>query len=85
MLLQDVRFIEKMARFDRECISERVVHAKGAGAHGYFQVYRSMEAYTKAKFLRDPEKEPPVFVRFLAVIGGGVLLIRCVIPRGLCR
>ncbi|MEA1909182.1 MAG: catalase [Euryarchaeota archaeon] len=70
VLLQDVRFIEKMAHFDRERIPERVVHAKGAGAHGYFQVYKSMEAYTKAKFLQDPEKETPVFVRFSTVTGG---------------
>ena len=70
VLLQDIRFIEKMAHFDRERIPERVVHAKGAGAHGYFQVYRSMEAYTKAKFLQDPEKKTPVFVRFSTVTGG---------------
>jgi len=70
VLLQDVRFIEKIAHFDRERIPERVVHAKGAGAHGYFQVYKNMEAYTKAKFLRDPEKTTPVFVRFSTVTGG---------------
>jgi len=70
VLLQDVRFIEKMAHFDRERIPERVVHAKGAGAHGYFQVYKSMEAYTKAKFLQDPENKTPVFVRFSTVTGG---------------
>ena len=70
VLLQDVRFIEKMAHFDRERIPERVVHAKGAGAHGYFQVYKSMEAYTKAKFLQDPEKKTPVFIRFSTVTGG---------------
>ena len=70
VLLQDVRFIEKIAHFDRERIPERVVHAKGAGAHGYFQVYKSMEAYTKAKFLQDPEKKTPVFVRFSTVTGG---------------
>ena len=70
VLLQDIRFIEKIAHFDRERIPERVVHAKGAGAHGYFQVYKSMEAYTKAKFLQDPEKKTPVFVRFSTVTGG---------------
>jgi len=42
VLLQDVQFIEKISHFDRERIPERVVHAKGAGAHGYFQVYKSM-------------------------------------------
>ncbi len=70
VLLQDVQFIEKIAHFDRERIPERVVHAKGAGAHGYFQVYKKMEAYTKAKFLQDPKKKTPVFVRFSTVTGG---------------
>ena len=70
VLLQDVHFIEKMAHFDRERIPERVVHAKGAGAHGYFQVYKSMTPYTKAKFLQDPQKKTPVFVRFSTVTGG---------------
>jgi len=70
VLLQDVQFIEKMAHFDRERIPERVVHAKGAGAHGYFQVYKNMTPYTKAKFLQDPEKKTPVFVRFSTVTGG---------------
>jgi catalase len=67
-LLQDVQFIEKMASFDRERIPERVVHAKGAGAHGYFQVNKSMAKYTKAKFLQDPKKKTPVFVRFSTVV-----------------
>ena len=70
VLLQDVQFIEKMAHFDRERIPERVVHAKGAGAHGYFQVYKSMAPYTKAKFLQDPKKKNSVFVRFSTVTGG---------------
>jgi catalase len=70
VLLQDVQFIEKMAHFDRERIPERVVHAKGAGAHGYFRVYKSMAPYTKAKFLQDPKKKIPVFVRFSTVTGG---------------
>src|SRR3972149_5706100 len=69
VLLQDVHFIEKLAHFDRERIPERVVHAKGAGAHGYFQAYKSMAEYTCAKFLQDPEKQTPVFVRFSTVVG----------------
>ncbi|MGA2310329.1 MAG: catalase [Candidatus Bathyarchaeia archaeon] len=69
VLLQDVHLIEKLAHFDRERIPERVVHAKGAGAHGYFQVYKSMEKYTCAKFLQDPKKKTPVFVRFSTVVG----------------
>jgi len=68
-LLQDVHLIEKLAHFDRERIPERVVHAKGAGAHGYFQVYKSMAKYTCAKFLQDPKKKTPVFVRFSTVVG----------------
>lgn len=69
VLLQDVHLIEKLAHFDRERIPERVVHAKGAGAHGYFQVYKSMAEYTRAKFLQDPKKKTPVFVRFSTVVG----------------
>lgn len=69
VLLQDVHLIEKLAHFDRERIPERVVHAKGAGAHGYFQVYKSMAKYTCAKFLQDPKKKTPVFVRFSTVVG----------------
>jgi len=69
VLLQDVHLIEKLAHFDRERIPERVVHARGAGAHGYFQVYKSMEKYTCAKFLQDPAKQTPVFVRFSTVVG----------------
>ena len=68
-LLQDVHLIEKLAHFDRERIPERVVHAKGAGAHGYFQAYKSMAQYTCAKFLQDPAKQTPVFVRFSTVVG----------------
>jgi len=69
VLLQDFQLIEKLAHFDRERIPERVVHAKGAGAHGYFQVFKSMAQYTKASFLQDPNKQTPVFVRFSTVVG----------------
>lgn len=68
VLLQDVHLIEKLAHFDRERIPERVVHAKGAGAHGYFEVYKSMAKYTCAKFLQDPKKKTSVFVRFSTVV-----------------
>ena len=71
-LLQDFQFIEKIAHFERERIPERVVHAKGAGAFGYFQVYKAMAKYTKAKFLQDPGKKTPVFVRFSTVAGGRI-------------
>jgi catalase len=69
VLLQDVHLIEKLAHFDRERIPERVVHAIGAGAHGYFQVHKSMAKYTCAKFLQDPKKKTSVFVRFSTVVG----------------
>jgi catalase len=69
VLLQDVHLIEKLAHFGRERIPERVVHAKGAGAHGYFQLYKSMEQYTCASFLQDPAKQTPVVVRFSTVVG----------------
>lgn len=69
VLIQDVHLIDKMAHFDRERIPERVVHAKGAGAHGYFEVYRCMEEYTCADFLQVPKAKIPVFVRFSTVIG----------------
>ena len=68
-LLEDFHFLEKMAHFDQERIPERVVHARGSGAHGYFQVYKSLSKYTKAAFLQDPGEKTPVFVRFSTVQG----------------
>ncbi|MBC2723475.1 MAG: catalase, partial [Desulfosporosinus sp.] len=56
-LLEDFHFREKLTHFDHERIPERVVHARGFGAHGYFQVYESMGEFTKAKFLQDPSKK----------------------------
>ncbi len=68
-LLEDFHFREKIMHFDHERIPERVVHARGAGAHGYFQVYEPMTEYTKASFLQDPSVKTPVFVRFSTVVG----------------
>src|SRR5262245_40387003 len=68
-LLEDFHFREKMTHFDHERIPERIVHARGAAAHGYFQVYESLAPYTKAKFLQDPAVKTPVFVRFSTVVG----------------
>lgn len=68
-LMEDFHFREKMTHFDHERIPERVVHARGFGAHGYFQVYESMKKYTKAAFLQDPSKKTPVFTRFSTVVG----------------
>src|SRR5688572_32928582 len=53
-LLEDFLLREKITHFDHERIPERIVHARGSGAHGYFQVYESMAQYTKAHFLQDP-------------------------------
>ncbi|WP_138416628.1 catalase [Aquibacillus sediminis] len=68
-LMEDFHFREKMTHFDHERIPERVVHARGFGAHGYFQVYEPMKEFTKAKFLQDPSVKTPVFVRFSTVVG----------------
>lgn len=68
-LLEDFILREKITHFDHERIPERIVHARGAAAHGYFQVYESMEKYTKAHFLQDPGLITPVFVRFSTVAG----------------
>ncbi len=69
VLLQDVHLLEKLLHFDRERIPERVVHAKGAGAHGYFEVTADMTRYTKAKFLSQVGQRTEVFVRF-STVGG---------------
>src|SRR6186713_2829552 len=68
-LLEDFIMREKITHFDHERIPERIVHARGSGAHGVFQVYESMEKWTKAGFLQDPSLETPVFVRFSTVAG----------------
>jgi catalase len=68
-LLEDFHLREKITHFDHERIPERVVHARGAGAHGYFQPYESLARYTKARFLGDAAVRTPVFVRFSTVAG----------------
>jgi catalase len=68
-LLEDFHFREKITHFDHERIPERIVHARGAAAHGFFQVYESQARYTKARFLQDPARRTPVFVRFSTVAG----------------
>ncbi|MBO0991721.1 catalase KatA [Bacillus sp. SD088] len=69
VLIQDVHLLEKLAHFNRERIPERVVHAKGAGAHGYFQVTNDISQYTKADFLSEVGKRTPMFIRFSTVAG----------------
>jgi catalase len=68
-LLEDFILREKITHFDHERTPERIVHARGAGAHGYFQPYHSMKKLTKAAFLADPSVKTPVFVRFSTVAG----------------
>jgi catalase len=69
VLMQDVHLLEKLGHFDRERIPERVVHAKGAGAHGYFEVTADVTKYTKAKFLSEIGKRTEMFARF-STVGG---------------
>src|SRR6201982_481095 len=69
VLLEDFNLIEKLARFDRERIPERVVHARGTGAQGVFVASEDFSRYTKASLFAQPGKETPVFVRFSTVMG----------------
>nr|WP_207386447.1 catalase [Protofrankia symbiont of Coriaria ruscifolia] len=68
-LLEDFHLREKITHFDHERIPERVVHARGFGAHGYFEPTVSMADYTVADFLAEPGRRTPVFVRFSTVVG----------------
>ncbi len=70
ILLEDFILREKITHFDHERIPERIVHARGSGAHGYFQPYESLADVTMANFLQDPKKRTEVFVRFSTVAGG---------------
>jgi catalase len=69
-LLEDFILREKITHFDHERIPERIVHARGSAAHGYFQPYKSMKHVTSANFLSDPKIKTPVFTRFSTVAGG---------------
>ncbi|WP_316839476.1 catalase [Pedobacter gandavensis] len=68
-LLEDFILREKITHFDHERIPERIVHARGSGAHGVFKLYNSLSTFTKAHFLNDTSVETPVFVRFSTVAG----------------
>lgn len=68
-LLEDFILREKITHFDHERIPERIVHARGVGAHGYFQAYKGNERLTKAGFLTDSSIQTPIFVRFSTVQG----------------
>src|SRR3984957_19078260 len=69
-LLEDFVLREKITHFDHERIPERIVHARGTGVHGYFELDASLARYTKADFLCRPGEQTPVFVRISTVAGG---------------
>lgn len=68
-LFQDFHFYKKQSHFNRERIPEKVVHARGDGAYGEFELYKSMKHVTRAHFLQEPGTKTPVFVRFSNFIG----------------
>lgn len=68
-VLQDSHFYKKQSHFHRERIPEKVVHARGDGAYGEFELYKSMKHVTRADFLQEPGTKTPVFVRFSTFIG----------------
>src|ERR687892_1139642 len=73
--LENYHFLEKISHFDRERIPERVVHARGAGAHGFFEAYGTIgdepaSKYTRAKLFQEKGRKTPVTLRFSTVIGG---------------
>ncbi|MGE6611811.1 catalase [Peribacillus sp. NPDC076916] len=85
--LENYDFLEKISHFDRERIPERVVHARGAGAHGYFVPTgkagdEPISKYTRAKVFQEEGKKTPVFVRFSSVIHGGTSPETLRDPRG---
>jgi catalase len=69
-LLEDFVLREKIQHFDHERIPERIVHARGSAAHGYFELTQSLEKYTRAKVLTEVGKRTELFTRFSTVAGG---------------
>ncbi len=69
-LLEDFILREKITHFDHERIPERVVHARGSGAHGYFELKKSLRKYTTASILTEVGQKTPLFTRFSTVAGG---------------
>eukprot|EP00118_Oscarella_pearsei_P026473 m.309963 g.309963 ORF g.309963 m.309963 type:complete len:507 (+) comp48769_c0_seq1:38-1558(+) len=69
VLLQDYNFLDEMAHFDRERVPERIVHAKGAGAFGYFEVTHDITRFCKAKVFESVGKKTPLAIRF-STVGG---------------
>lgn len=69
VLMQDFHLVDKLAKFDRERIPERVVHAKGSGAHGYLEITHDVSKYSKAEIFKHVGARTPCFLRFSTVIG----------------
>jgi catalase len=69
IVLHDHYVVQKMQHFNRERVPERVVHANGGGAHGFFEVTNDVTDFTKAAFLARPGKRTEVFARFSTVAG----------------
>src|SRR5450631_4012607 len=69
-LLEDFVLREKIFHFDHERIPERIVHARGSAAHGYFELYKSLANVTKADLFQRAGEKTPVFARFSTVAGG---------------
>ena len=68
-LLEDFILREKITHFDHERIPERIVHARGSAAHGFFECYEPLQQYTRASLFAEAGKQTPVFVRFSTVLG----------------
>jgi catalase len=68
-LLEDFILREKITHFDHERIPERIVHARGSAAHGFFECYEPLDKYTRASLFAEAGKQTPVFVRFSTVLG----------------
>ena len=68
-LIEDFHFREKIFHFDHERIPERVVHARGYGAHGFFETYKPLSKYTRADLFQRAGERTPAFVRFSTVAG----------------
>ncbi|MFY8106490.1 MAG: catalase [Elstera sp.] len=68
-LIDDFHFREKIFHFDHERIPERVVHARGYGAHGFFETYQPLTEYTRADLFQRAGEKTPAFVRFSTVVG----------------
>src|SRR5690606_39701519 len=68
-LLEDFILREKITHFDHERIPERIVHARGSGAHGFFEVTNPIPQFTKAAFLQKAGQRTPIFTRFSTVAG----------------